>query len=96
MEKNNNDEIVVSVVYLVYLNANNFPSSNNKKDSCKLPWLNTSESSKKTSADQESDDFPNFIANRHKKAEVVNIEENENENKITDATKGNISLYMLI
>jgi hypothetical protein len=47
--KNNKDEIEVLIIYLVYVNVNNF--SSDKKDVAKLPWLNSSNSSKKKIVD---------------------------------------------
>jgi hypothetical protein len=86
--KNHNDKIVVSIIYLVYVNVNNF-SSLDKKDSFKLPWLNSSDISKKKSDDQdESNDLPDFIVNS-KKAEIVNVEDDESEDRVIETAEGN-------
>jgi len=44
--KNDKEEIVVLVTYIVYFNANNF-SNYDKKDLSKIPWLDSSNFTKK-------------------------------------------------
>lgn len=86
--KNNKDEIVVLIIYLVYVNVNNF--SSDKKDLTKLPWLNSFDVSKKKIADQkESTDLPDFIANLHKKPEIINVEDN-----VDDITEGDNNSFI--
>jgi len=56
-----------------------------------VPWLTSTDFSKKKITNQkESNDLPDFIVNSRKKAEIVNVEDsNEDEDKIIDITEGN-------
>ena len=81
----NEEEIVVTITYLVYLNANEF-STSGKKDLSKIPWL---DSSKKTTNENQAEvshgNLPDFIANQHKKMSEVEIISSEDEtNNISD------------
>ena len=73
--KNDKEEIVVLVTYIVYFNANNF-SNYDKKDLSKIPWLDSSNFTKKNTNEDQShdspDNLPDFI-NRSTKSEVQNI-----------------------
>ena len=64
----NEEEIVVTITYLVYLNANEF-STSGKKDLSKIPWLDSSNFTKKNITEiQSHDGLPDFITNQqHKK-----------------------------
>src|SRR5688572_18897970 len=50
--ENSDDKIVVSIIYLVYANTNNFSSTST---SSKLPWLSSIDSSKKKPVDQKEE-----------------------------------------
>src|SRR5215213_8530969 len=86
--RNNKEEIKVSVTYLVYVNTNNF-SSSDKNNLSKIPWLNSSNSKKATSIDQSHgsyDNVPNFIVNHHKR--IDEIENNNAEDELSDYVEG--------
>jgi hypothetical protein len=81
----NNDkkEIVVLITYLVYFNANNF-STFDKKDTSKIPWLNSTKKNTNTNEDQSQDsnddELPDFITDQRKKTldpKVQNVNNNE-------------------
>ena len=81
--KNDKDEIIVLITYMVYANTNNSHSNFDKKDLTKIPWLN---SSKKTNEDQlhnAHDDVPNFIT-KHQNKETEEIENTGVDDKIID------------
>jgi hypothetical protein len=87
--KNDKDDIVVSITYIVYANTNSY-STFDKKDLSKIPWLN---SSKKTNEDQlhnTRDNIPNFILNHQKKEaeKVENVNVDDDIVEISDDDKG--------
>ena len=67
--KNDKEEIVVLVTYIVYFNANNF-SNYDKKDLSKIPWPDSNIN--EDQSHDSPDDLPDFI-NRSSKSEVQNI-----------------------
>ena len=80
---NDKEEIVVLITYLVYFNANNF-STYDKKDTSKIPWLNSTKKNTNTNEDQSQDSnddkLPDFITDQRKKTldpEVQNVNNNE-------------------
>jgi hypothetical protein len=93
---NDKDEIVVSVTYLVYFNANNFTTFD-KKDLKKIPWLDSTKKNTDTNEDQSqdsNDELPDFITNQYKKTpegqniknininnKIINIEDDEEGKK---------------
>ena len=72
----NNDEIIVSINYIVYANNNNTSnfSSAGKRDLNKIPWLNSS-SSRQTPNEYQfqnaNNNIPDFI-NKNKETKNVN------------------------
>ena len=71
------------ITYLVYFNANNF-STFDKKDTSKIPWLNSTKKNTNTNEDQSQDsnddELPDFITDQCKKTldpEVQNVNNNE-------------------
>src|SRR6266542_5593939 len=80
--KNDKEEIVVLATYIVYFNANNF-SNFDKKDLSKIPWLDSSNFTKKNTTENQShnssNDLPNFI-NRSKT--TLEIQNNNTEDEI--------------
>jgi hypothetical protein len=94
--KNDKEEIIVSVKYMVYANTNNY-STFNKKDMSKIPWLNSSK--KGTSKDLPHDtrnDLPNFIVNR-KMAEIENASADDEILNVDDSDdKGKKSKFLIL
>ena len=81
--KNDKEEIIVLITYMVYANTNNSYSNFDKKDLTKIPWLN---SSKKTNEDQlrnAHDDVPSFITKLQNK-ETEEIQNTGVDDKIID------------
>ena len=66
----NDEELIVSIMYLVYANTNNYTTFD-KNDLTKIPWLDSSNLTKKIMNKDEdklkdlNNNLPNFIVNQH-------------------------------
>ena len=66
----NDEELIVSITYLVYANTNNYTTFD-KNDLTKIPWLDSSNLTKKIMNKDEdklkdlNNNLPDFIVNQH-------------------------------
>lgn len=82
----NDEEIIVSLVYVVYSNNAGTFSSDDKKDLNRIPWLNQSGHKKTINDDQSqntNDDLPKFILQHddivtNDNIEVIEVSDNDN------------------
>lgn len=79
----NEDEIMVTITYIVYDNGTNAFSSTDKKDLSKIPWLNPLSHEKQPDEDQfqDTNDLPKFILTQRDAddPEVINVSDNNDD-----------------
>src|SRR4051794_29407735 len=88
--KNDREEIIVSITYIVYANTNNSYSTFDKKDLSKIPWLNSPKKTINEDRLHKTHDMPNFIVNHQNKEteETENASVDDEVVYISDDDKG--------